>query len=387
VRGETLPTSAWPTSTPHGGELVDRCIAPEHAHDLAARAPSLTLMPADTADLRALASGAYSTLTGFMGSAERDSCANGMRLPDGTLWPIPICLGLPDDKHVRGGPLALRDEDGHLLGVVEVQEVFERDRESEAERVYGTADPAHPGVARVLAAPARAVAGPVRAIAAPLDGSAGKYALTPAATRAAFAARGWRTVVGFQTRNPLHRGHEYLQKCALELCDGLLLHPLVGPTKDGDIPAEVRMRAYEAVLGYFPRGRVLLATLVIPMRYAGPREAVLHALVRKNHGCTHFIVGRDHAGVGAYYGPFEAQELIASLPADDLGITPLLFQDAFWCRGCDGMGTVKTCPHGPADRFSPSGTKVRAMLAAGELPPPELSRPEVADVLRAAYGL
>jgi sulfate adenylyltransferase len=285
------------------------------------------------------------------------------------------------------GPLALRDQRGLLLGVAEVQEVFERDREGEAERVYGTTDPAHPGVARVLAAPARALAGPVRAIVAPLDGSVGRSALTPAATRAAFTARGWRTVVGFQTRNPLHRGHEYLQKCALELCDGLLLHPLVGPTKDGDVPVEVRMRAYEAVLSYFPKGRVLLSTLVMPMRYAGPREAVLHALVRKNHGCTHFIVGRDHAGVGSYYGPFEAHELIASLPAEDLGITPLLFQDAFWCRRCDGMGTAKTCPHGPAERVSPSGTKVRAMLAAGELPPPELSRPEVADVLRAAYRL
>jgi sulfate adenylyltransferase len=385
VGGDRLPRSAWRTSRPHGGELVDRRITAEHAHELAAGAPSLTLTPADSADLRALASGAYSPLAGFMGSAEHKACAHDMRLPDGTLWPIPICLGLPDGMSVRGGPLALRDERGLLLGVAEIQEVFERDREGEAERVYGTTDPAHPGVARVLAAPARALAGPVRAIVAPLDGSAGRYALTPAATRAAFAARGWRTVVGFQTRNPLHRGHEYLQKCALELCDGLLLHPLVGPTKDGDIPADVRMRAYEAVLGYFPRGRVLLSTLVMPMRYAGPREAVLHALVRKNHGCTHFIVGRDHAGVGSYYGPFEAHELIASLPAEDLGITPLLFHDAFWCRSCDGMGTAKTCPHGPAERISPSGTKVRAMLAAGELPPPELSRPEVADVLRAAY--
>jgi sulfate adenylyltransferase len=373
-------------SIPHGGELVDRRLPAEEATALAGEdLPALVLTPAEAADLRALATGAYSPLTGFMNAKEHQSCTETMRLPDGTLWPIPVCLGLPDGSAVDGGRVALRGQDGALLGLLEVEEVFERDRQAEAELVYGTTDPAHPGVARVLDAPERAVSGPVRAVVEPLDGPVGRYALTPAETRAAFAQRGWTSVVGFQTRNPVHRAHEYLMKCALENCDGLLLHPLVGPTKEGDVPAEVRMRAYDAILEYFPAERVMLAALVAPMRYAGPREAVLHALVRKNYGCTHFIVGRDHAGVGSYYGTFEAQELISSLPPEDLGITPLRFDNAFYCRRCGGMATGKTCPHAPEEHLTLSGTEVRARLAAGELPPPEFSRPEVARILIDAY--
>jgi sulfate adenylyltransferase len=371
---------------PHGGQLVDRRLDADEASAVASSPlPSLPLTAAEAADLRSLATGAYSPLTGFMGAKEHESVAESMRLPDGTLWPIPVCLGIPDGVRVDAGRLALRGEGGELLGVLEVAEVFERDRQAEAELVYGTGDPAHPGVARVLGSPSRAVAGPVQAVVAPLQGPVGARALTPAETRAAFAERGWATVVGFQTRNPVHRAHEYLMKCALEMVDGLLLHPLVGPTKEGDVPAEVRMRAYEAVLGYFPAERVLLAALVAPMRYAGPREAVLHALVRKNYGCTHFIVGRDHAGVGSYYGTFEAQELIASLPAEDLGITPLRFDNAFYCRRCLAMATGKTCPHPDRDHVALSGTQVRSMLAAGELPPPEFSRAEVAELLIEAY--
>jgi sulfate adenylyltransferase len=349
------------------------------------RLPSLSLTGAEAADLRALASGAYSPLTGFMGAKEHESVTESMRLPDGTLWSIPVCLGVPDGVRVDAGRLGLRGAGGELLGVLEVAEVFERDRDAEAQLVYGSTDPEHPGVARVLGSPARAVAGPVQAVVEPLEGPVGARALTPAQTRAAFAERGWSTVVGFQTRNPVHRAHEYLMKCALEMVDGLLLHPLVGPTKEGDVAAEVRMRAYEAVLGYFPPARVLLAALVAPMRYAGPREAVLHALVRKNYGCTHFIVGRDHAGVGSYYGTFQAQELIASLPAEDLGITPLCFDNAFYCRRCLSMATHKTCPHPDSDQVALSGTQVRAMLAAGQLPPPEFSRAEVAELLIDAY--
>jgi sulfate adenylyltransferase len=371
---------------PHGGQLVDRRLDAEEASALASgRLPSLPLTAAEAADLRALATGAYSPLTGFMGAKEHESVTESMRLPDGTLWSIPVCLGLPDGVRVDDGRLALRGPNGGLLGVLEVTEVFERDRAAEAELVYGTTDPEHPGVARVLGAPGRAVAGPVQAVVTPLAGPVGERALTPAETRAAFASRGWSTVVGFQTRNPVHRAHEYLMKCALEMVDGLLLHPLVGPTKEGDVPAEVRMRAYEAVLGYFPPERVLLSALVAPMRYAGPREAVLHALVRKNYGCTHFIVGRDHAGVGSYYGTFEAQELIASLPAEDLGITPLRFDNAFYCRRCLAMATGKTCPHPDSDHVDLSGTQVRTMLAAGQLPPPEFSRAEVAELLIQAY--
>jgi sulfate adenylyltransferase len=371
---------------PHGGQLVDRRLDAEEARALAAsRLPSLPLTAAEAADLRALATGAYSPLAGFLGAKEHESVTESMRLPDGTLWPIPVCLGIPDGIRVDSGRLALRDERGGLLGVLEVTEVFERDRQAEAELVYGTTAPEHPGVARVLSSPSRAVAGPIQAVVEPLEGPVGSRALSPAETRAAFATRGWSTVVGFQTRNPVHRAHEYLMKCALEMVDGLLLHPLVGPTKDGDVPAEVRMRAYEAVLGYFPAARILLAALVAPMRYAGPREAVLHALVRKNYGCTHFIVGRDHAGVGSYYGTFQAQELIASLAAEDLGITPLRFDNAFYCRRCLAMATAKTCPHPDSDHVALSGTQVRSMLAAGQLPPPEFSRAEVAELLIDAY--
>src|SRR6266540_3888060 len=307
---------------PHGGALIERRLATTEADELAneRQLPSLTLTPAETADLRALATGAYSPLDGFMNAKQHQACAEGMRLPDGTLWPIPVCLGLADGEQPHGDRVALRGERGEFLGVLEVEEVFERDRVAEAELVYGTTDAGHPGVERVLSSPRRAVSGPIRAVVDPLSGPVGRYALTPEETRAAFAERGWNTVVGFQTRNPVHRAHEYLMKCALETCDGLLLHPLVGPTKEGDVPAEVRMRAYHAILEYFPPERVMLAALVAPMRYAGPREAVLHALVRKNYGCTHFIVGRDHAGVGSYYGTFEAQELISSLPSEDLGI-------------------------------------------------------------------
>jgi sulfate adenylyltransferase len=380
-----LASASEAPSVPHGGRLVDQRLEPEEAAELIRGGPSLTLSPAEAADLRALATGAYSPLTGFMNSAEYEACTHTMRLPDGLLWPIPVCLGVPDGVGIRGDRLLLRDARGKLLGLLEVHEVYDRDRQSEAERVFGTSDPAHPGAARVLGAPTLAVAGPIRAVAQPLDGPAGRYALTPAETRASFASRGWRTVVGFQTRNPIHRAHEYLQKCALEICDGLLLHPLVGPTKDGDVPVEVRMRAYQASLGYFPADRVLLATLVAPMRYAGPREAILHALVRKNHGCTHFIVGRDQAGVGGYYGPFDAQRLIASLSPQDLGITPLLFDKAFYCAACGGMATAKTCPHADREHVALSGTEVRRMLSAGEPVPPYFVRPEVAEVLRAAY--
>lgn len=382
----TDPLLEFQVSTlPHGGCLVERRLEPEEATDLVGDAPSLVLSGAEAADLRALATGAYSPLTGFMSSAEHEACADTMRLPDGHLWPIPVCLGVPEGMPVRGDLLALRDATGTLLGAIEVHEVFRRDRLGEAERVFGTGDPAHPGVARVLDAPPLAVAGPVRAVIRPLDGLAGRYALTPAETRALFAARGWRRIVGFQTRNPLHRAHEYLQRVALEICDGLLLHPLVGPTKRGDVPVEVRMRAYQAALRYFPDDRVLLAALVAPMRYAGPREALLHALVRKNHGCTHFIVGRDQAGVGAYYGPFDAQRLIDSLPADELGITPLMFDKVFHCNACGGMASAKTCPHSDRERDALSGTRVRAMLRAGERVPLHLVRPEVAEVLGGAY--
>jgi sulfate adenylyltransferase len=386
VSGTELAPECAAPGAPHGGRLVDRRLEPEEALEIARGAPSLRLSPAEAADLRALATGAYSPLTGFMSSEEHEACVHTMRLPDGLLWPIPVCLGVPEEVSIRGDRIALRDPRGDPLGVLDVHEVYKRDRLGETGRVFGTSDPAHPGVARVLAGPSLAVAGAIRAVVQQPDGLAGRHALTPAETRATFESRGWRTIVGFQTRNPIHRAHEYLQKCALEICDGLLLHPLVGPTKDGDVPAEVRMRAYQAALRYFPADRVLLATLVAPMRYAGPREALLHALVRKNHGCTHFIVGRDQAGVGAYYGTFDAQRLIASLAPHELGITPLLFDRVFHCRACGGMASAKTCPHPDEQRAALSGTQLRGLLSAGEPVLPHFVRPEVADVLQGAYA-
>jgi sulfate adenylyltransferase len=373
-------------SLPHGGVLVDRRVEAGAVAVGSGGVASLVVTPAEAADLRALATGAYSPLTGFMGAKEHQSVLESMRLPDGLLWPIPVCLGLPDGIRVDGGRLALRDPQGQLLGLLEVAEVFDRDRQAEAQLVYGTGDPAHPGVARVLDAPSRAVAGPIQAVVEPLEGPVGARALTPAECRQVFAERGWASVVGFQTRNPVHRAHEYLHKVALEHVDGLLLHPLVGETKDGDVPAALRMACYRVLLdGYYPPQRVLLSAFPAAMRYAGPREAVFHALVRKNYGCTHFIVGRDHAGVGSWYGTYAAQEAFDAYDPDELGIEPLRFEHAFWCRRCEAMATSRTCPHRPETRVHLSGTAVRELLAQGGLPPPQFSRPEVARLLADGY--
>lgn len=374
-------------AAPHGGALVRRIVDGEEADAWRAKASGLPrhrLTARQLADLECIASGAFSPLEGFMGLADYERVLEEMRLASGLLWPLPVVLTAPEEvarEASSSKALALADPHGHPIAVLEACEVFGVDREREAARSFGTADPAHPGAKAVLSGEAHAVAGRLTQFERPARRPFAEHRLEPAETRAAFAERGWRTVVGFQTRNPVHRAHEYLQKVALEIVDGLLLHPLVGETKSDDIPADVRMRCYEVLLaGYYPPGRVLLSVFPAAMRYGGPREAVLHAIARKNYGCTHFIVGRDHAGVGSYYGPFDAQVLVADL-AGEIGITPLMFDNAFWCSRCGSMATTKTCPHPAENHLVLSGTVVREMLREGAAPPEEFTRPEVARVL------
>ena len=377
------------TIAPHGGDLVD-LLVPEGRREAtraeAEHLPKLVVNARELSDLEMLTVGALSPLRGFVGEDDYVSVLETMHLTNGLAWSIPVTLSLTDDDVKRigaGGSVALLPwEAGDPIAVVEVAEVFKRDRQKESVGVFGTEDLEHPGVQALHDAGDFCLAGTVRALALPEHDDFLPYRLTPAQTRAAFAERGWRTVVGFQTRNPIHRAHEYLQKCALEIVDGLLVHPLVGATKDDDVPADVRMRCYEALFeGYYPKDRAMVSVFPAAMRYAGPREAIWHAICRKNYGCTHFIVGRDHAGVGSYYGTYDAQRIFEEFEPGELGIMPLMFEHSFWCDACEGMASPKTCPHGEGSRVSLSGTKVREMLRAGERPPAEFSRPEVADIL------
>jgi len=328
-----------------------------------------------------------SPLTGFLGGADHAAVVEQGRLVSGQVWTLPVVLPVPAEVLATGPErLALTDQAGTLLAVVDVEEVHDPDPVTEAKHVFETDDPAHPGVAATLARVGPLIGGPLHVLRLPAAPAELGPRLTPAQVRAEAAARGWRTLAGFQTRNPVHRAHEYLHKVALEQVDGLLLHPLVGETKGDDVPAALRMACYRVLLdGYYPDERVLLSAFPAAMRYAGPREAVFHALVRKNYGCTHFIVGRDHAGVGSYYGTYAAQEAFDAYDAGELGIQPLRFEHAFFCRRCEGMGTSRTCPHPARARVQLSGAALRDLLGSGQLPPPELSRPEVARLLADGY--
>jgi sulfate adenylyltransferase/3'-phosphoadenosine 5'-phosphosulfate synthase len=374
---------------PHGGQLVNRIATSAQARELQPRLstlPRVQLTARAVWDLDMIGVGAFSPLTGFMTHADYTSVVERMRLANGLPWSIPITLSATDEEAARlqpGSEVALVDANGDVRGVLSLEEIFRRDVDREAELVYRTTESAHPGVAIIQREGRILLGGPVTVLQRNALGEPFRpFALDPADTRRAFAEREWRTVVGFQTRNPVHRAHEYLQKCALEVADGLLLHPLVGETKDDDIPADVRMRCYQVLLdGYYPKDRVVLSVLPAAMRYAGPREAILHALVRKNYGCTHFIVGRDHAGVGNYYGTYDAHHIFRSFAPGELGIQPLFFDHAFFCTACNAMASTKTCPHGAESHVVLSGTKVRSLLREGQSPPPEFSRPEVAAVL------
>jgi len=365
---------------PHGGVLVDRC--GERPADVESL-EHVTLSSKELADLEMIANGALSPLEGFMGRETYESVVESMRLPDSLPWALPVCLSV--DTAPSGDRVALADESGRLFAVLEVEELFDYDKEREAERCFRTTDAAHPGVAVVYAQRAHYLAGRVTVFerqAPPFP----ELARDPAETRAIFAERGWKRVVGFQTRNPIHRAHEYLTKVALETVDGLLIHPLVGDTKADDVPTEVRVECYRRLLeGYYPLDRVLISAFPAAMRYAGPREAIWHAICRKNYGCSHFIVGRDHAGVGDYYGTYDAQLIFDEFAPHELDIEPMMFEHSFWCTKCGSMASTKSCPHGAEDRVFLSGTKVREMLAAGDVPPVEFTRPEVAEVLIEAY--
>lgn len=373
--------------TPHGGALVNRILtgaALEAAKEKARTLPKISVDAYTAFDIDGIAKGMFSPLTGFMNEEETRNALDKMYLRPGIPWTIPVLLAVSQEEADRldtGAEVAIEDDRGELAAILHLTEKFSIDKRELAEKVYRTTDEAHPGVARTYAIGPVFLAGSLDVLQA-REVEFQEFNLTPVETRAAFEARGWKRVAAFQTRNPIHRAHEYLTKCALEICDGLLIHPLMGTTKSDDIPGDVRMACYKVLLEkYYPADHTMLSIMPVNMRYAGPREAIMHAIVRKNYGCTHFIVGRDHAGVGNYYGTYDAHYIFDEFDAKELGITPLFFDHTFFCRACGNMASIKTCPHGKDDHVFLSGTKVREMLSRGEAPPEEFTRHEVAEAL------
>jgi sulfate adenylyltransferase len=372
---------------PHGGQLINRSLRGELREAALERArsfPQVQLTPMAVSDLELIAIGALSPLTGFMGKQDYDNVIDSMHMANGLAWSIPVTLPVDDETAgalKEGQEVALMDGD-HLMGIMTIAEKFAADKEREAREVYRTTELAHPGVARIYSYGNWLLGGEVFMVNGPKVVEFPELRHEPAQSRRMFASRGWRRIVAFQTRNPIHRAHEYIQKTALEIVDGLFLHPLVGETKADDIPADVRIESYQAILrDYYPAERVLLGVFPAAMRYAGPREAIFHAIARKNYGCTHFIVGRDHAGVGKYYGTYDAHYIFDEFQPNELGITPLFFDYTFYCKKCQAIVSAKTCPHGKEEWINLSGTQVREMLERGEMLPEEFTRPEVSRVL------
>ncbi len=374
---------------PHGGRLINRLLHGPELDAAKSRVANLPRIKVDTYaafDIDGIAKGLFSPLTGFMNAEQTHRVLDTMHLADGIPWTIPLLLAVSQEDADRldvGGEVAIEDDMGDVLAILHLSEKFSLDHKAVCEKVYRTSDESHPGVKYTMSLGPVFLAGDLDVLKA-RDIEFQEYNLTPEQTRAAFAERGWSRIVAFQTRNPVHRAHEYLQKCALEICDGLLLHPLMGTTKSDDIPGPVRMGCYTTILEkYYPADRTLLSLMPVNMRYAGPMEAIMHAIIRKNYGCTHFIVGRDHAGVGNFYGTYDAQHIFDEFDPEEIGITPLFFDHAFFCKACGNMASVKTCPHGKEEHVFLSGTKVREMLRNGDMPPAEFTRPEVAKVLMA----
>jgi sulfate adenylyltransferase len=375
-------------SIPHGGSLINRMVegdATHHWNEEAKRLPALTLSARHLSDLELIATGVFSPLLGFMNQADYRTVVSDMRLSNGLPWSLPITLALTKEEAAplrEGRPVALFDEQQSLVAILHLEELYSYDKHQEAKQVYRTEETAHPGVAVLMRQGELLAGGKIDLLRRTIPRLFPQHHLDPADTRRLFEQKGWKRIVGFQTRNPIHRAHEYIQKCALETVDGLFVNPIVGEVKGDDLPAELRMRCYTALLqNYYPHDRTILSVFPAAMRYAGPREAIFHALARKNYGCTHFIVGRDHAGVGNYYGSYDAQHIFFEFKEEELGIRPLFFDHTFYCRKCLGMTSSKTCPHDSSHHVILSGTKVREMLRSGQIPPAEFTRPEIAQIL------